>query len=281
MTTKEVMLKAIEKRLTWLQAADILGVTARHMRRMRAAYEKQGWGGLRDQRAGNTRRKRIPLQMIEQLCQLRREKYADFSVKHFHERITERHGIELSYTWTKHVLQAAGLAEKAAGRGKYRRKRERRPMVGMLIHLDASTHRWVRGLPMQDLVVALDDADGRIVYAKFVEQEGTLSTMEALWHVLTKHGRFCELYTDRGSHFCRTTRAGEDPDDEQLGQVSRVLKVLGIRADLGALPRGSGEERAGLRHDPGPASPGAASRRGQHVRSRPAILERRFRSRFQ
>ena len=245
MTTKEVMLKAIEKRLTWLQAADILGVTARHMRRMRAAYEKQGWGGLRDQRAGNTRRKRIPLQMIEQLCQLRREKYADFSVKHFHERITERHGIQLSYTWTKHVLQAAGLAEKAAGRGKYRRKRERRPMVGMLIHLDASTHRWVRGLPMQDLVVALDDADGRIVYAKFVEQEGTLSTMEALWHVLTKHGRFCELYTDRGSHFCRTTRAGEDPDDEQLGQVSRVLKALGIRQILARSPEARGRsERA-------------------------------------
>jgi hypothetical protein len=245
MTKKEVIVKAIEKRITWLQAADILGITARHMRRVRAIFEKHGWGGLRDGRVGNTRRKRIPVKTIEKLCQLRREKYADFSVKHFHERATEQHGIELSYTWTKQVLQAAGLAEKAPGRGKYRRKRERRAMIGMLLHLDASTHRWIPDLPMQDLVVALDDADGRVLYAKFVEQEGTLSTMEALWHVLTKHGRFCELYTDRGSHFCKTSRAGHDPDDEQMGQVTRVLRALGIRQILARSPEARGRsERA-------------------------------------
>lgn len=245
MTKKEVITKAIDKRITWLQAADILGVTARHMRRLRVRFEEHGWGGLRDGRVGNTRRKRIPLKTIEKVCQLRRERYADFSVKHFHEQVTERHGIELSYTWTKQVLQAAGLAEKAPGRGKYRRKRERRPMVGMLVHLDASTHRWIADLPMQDLVVALDDADGKILYAKFVEQEGTLSTMEALWYVLTNYGRFCELYTDRGSHFCRTTHAGKDPDDEHVGQVSRVLKALGIRQILARSPEARGRsERA-------------------------------------
>jgi transposase len=245
MTKREVMVKAIEGRITWLNAADILGVTARHMRRLRQRFEQYGWGGLRDQRVGNTRRKRVPLQTIEALCRLRRERYDDYSVLHFWQTVTEKHGIELSYSWTKQVLFAAGLAHKAPGRGKYRRKRERRPMVGMLMHLDASTHRWLPGLPMQDLVVALDDADGRILYARFVEQEGTLSTMQALLHVVTQHGRFCELYTDRGSHFCKTSEAGADPDEKQQGQVTRALKALGIRQILARSPEARGRsERA-------------------------------------
>lgn len=240
MTKKEVIVKAIARRITWLQAAEILGMSPRHMLRLRRKYEEFGYGGLRDGRAGTPRRKRIPVETIERLCQLRRERYADFSIKHFHEKATEKHGIRLSYTWTKHVLQAAGLAEKSPGRGTYRRKRERRPIIGMLVHLDASTHRWLPNLPMQDLVVALDDADGRILYAKFVVQEGTLSTMEALQHIVTRYGRFCELYTDRGSHFCRTSHADEGPDIEQQGQVTRALKALGIRQILARSPEARG-----------------------------------------
>jgi hypothetical protein len=115
----------------------------------------------------------------------------------------------------------------------------------MLLHLDASTHSWVAGVPMQDLVVMLDDADGRILYARFVEQEGTVSTLHALRHVLVRFGRFCEFYTDRGSHFCHTTRAGEGPDKAQHGQVSRVLKALGIRHILARSPEARGRsERA-------------------------------------
>jgi hypothetical protein len=109
--------------------------------------------------------KRIPLRVIRRLCALRRERYADFSIRHFWERATEQHGLRLSYTWTRLVLQEAGLAPKAPAPGRYRRKRERRPVVGMLVHVDGSTHAWLPGLPMQDLVVALDDADGRILYA--------------------------------------------------------------------------------------------------------------------
>jgi hypothetical protein len=107
----------------------------------------------------------------------------------------------------------------------------------MLLHLDASTHARIEGLPMQDLVVCLDDADGRMLYARFVEQEGTASTLEALKYVLERWGRFCEFYTDRESHFCRTTDAKQGPDEEQQGQVSRVLKALGIRHILARTPQ--------------------------------------------
>lgn len=240
MTRKEVIIKAIEKRITWLQAADILGISARHMRRIKTRVEEWGFGSLRDMRSGKPRRKRIPVKTIEQLCRLRRERYADFSVRHFHEFITERHGIEISYTWTLLTLQAAGLAEKAPARGKYRRRRERRPMTGMLLHLDASTHEWIAGEPMQDLVVVLDDADSKVLFARFFAEEGTLSTLVALEHVLRRHGRFCELYTDQGSHFCRVSQAGQGPDEKQRGQVSRALEVLGIRQILARSPQARG-----------------------------------------
>jgi transposase len=229
MTRKEVIVRAIDGQLTWIQAADILGISARHLRRLKQLWEHRGYDGLQDQRGLRPRRRRIPVKVIERLCRLRRQRYADFSIQHFWEKATEVHGFQLSYTWTRLVLQAAGLAPKAPARGKYRRKRERRPLRGMLVHLDASTHRWLPGQPMADLVVALDDADGRMLYAQFWPQEGTASTFHALHHVLTHHGRFAELYTDRGSHFCYTSAAGHPPDDAYDTQVGRALKALGIQ----------------------------------------------------
>lgn len=247
MTRKEILLKAINKQITWIYAADILGVTARHMRRIKVRYEKSGYDGLVDYRGGKPRRKRIPIKTIEELCRLKKEVYPDFSIKHFHEYVVEKHKIEISYNWARIVLEEAGIVEKAPSRGKHRRKRERRPMRGMLLHLDGSTHAWIAGLPKQDLIVMLDDADGRVLYACFVAQEGTVSTLQALEHVLIGYGRFCELYHDRGSHFGRTSVAGQGPDPEQNGEVSRVLKILGIRQIFAQSPqaRGRGERAFG------------------------------------
>ncbi len=245
MTRKEVIVKAIKGDLTWIQAATICGITARHMRRLRERYQEYGYDGLVDGRGGRTRRKRIPMETIATLCKLKEEKYPDFSVQHFWEKATEEHGIEISYTWARLVLEAAGLVEKSPGRGRYRRKRERRAMRGMLVHLDGSTHQWIEGLPRWDLIVALDDADGKMLYARFVAQEGTLSSLAALKHVIKKYGRFCELYTDRGSHFCHTAKAGGASTTAHDGQVSRALKVLGIGQILARSPQARGRsERA-------------------------------------
>jgi transposase len=245
MTRRDVIVKAITGELTWIQAATICGITARHMRRLKESYQKHGYDGLVDHRGGRPRRKRIAMKTIEKLCKLKREKYADFSVQHFWEKATEEHGIAISYTWARLALQAAGLVEKSPGRGRYRRKRERRAMRGMLVHLDGSTHQWIEGLPMWDLMVALDDADGRILHGRFVPQEGTLSSLAALKHVIQRYGRFCELYTDRGSHFCHTPKAGGPATTEHDGQVSRALKVLGIRQILARSPQARGRsERA-------------------------------------
>jgi hypothetical protein len=245
MTRQEVIMRAVEGRITWIQAADILRLTARHVRRLREAFEHRGSRGLLDGRAGCQRRKKIPEEVLREICRLKREVYPDFSVRHFHEQLTGKHHVVLSYTWTKSVLQAAGIVPKEGGRGRYRRRRERRAMAGMLLHLDASTHPWLPEVPSQDLVVMLDDADGRILFARFFEQEGTRSTLVALQHVLLRWGRFCELYTDRGSHFCLTTKSEAGPDPVQQGQVTRALRTLGIRHILARSPEARGRsERA-------------------------------------
>jgi transposase len=244
MTRREVITKAITKQLSWVQASAILGISVRHMRRLRRKLERWGMSAVMDQRGGRPRRKRIKAGTIELLCRLKRDVYADFWLRHFYEHVTEKQGVKVSYNWLRLMLQEAGVVEKEPARGRYRRRRERRPMVGLLVHLDASTHEWITGLPMQDLVVALDDADGRMLYARFFPQEGTASTFAALEAVVRNYGRFCELYTDRGSHFCQSGPAGEVAD-EQHGQVSQALRALGIHQILARSPQARGRsERA-------------------------------------
>lgn len=243
MTRAEIVVAAAEGRITWLDAAKVLRVTARHMRRLKEVYLAEGLSGVEDKRRGSAPHRRVKRATVEDVLRLKREQYGDFSTKHFHERLIEKHRMRISYSWTLQLLQAAGLADRAPSRGKYRRKRERRAMEGMMLHLDGSTHEWIAGRPKRDLIVMMDDATGKVLYARFVAEEGTKSTLEAILQVVRKHGRFCELYTDRGSHLCRTEREGEGPSERQDGQVSRALSVLGIKQILARSPeaRGRGE----------------------------------------
>ena len=243
MTRREILVRAFAGELSWSAAAQILGVTPRHLRRLRKRYEEHGVDGLQDKRGGQSRRRRVSVETIQEICRLKKEVYPDFSMKHFHEKVTAKHELKLSYTLLRNVLQDAGLVEKAPARGKYRRRRERRSMRGMMLHMDASTHEWISGLPKWDLNVVMDDADGRILFARFFPEEGTHSTLVSLHAVLTRFGRFAELYTDRGSHFCRTPVAGGDAFTD--GQVSRACQVLGIKQILARSPAARGRsERA-------------------------------------
>src|SRR5271166_825232 len=245
MTRREVILKAIAGELSWVQAADRAGVSARHLRRLRYRIEQCGISAIMDQRGKRPRRKRISAGTIALLIRLQRDICPDFSMRHFYAHVTEKPQLKVSYNWMRLMLQEAGVVEKEPGRGKYRRRRERCPMVGMRVHLDGSTHEWIAGLPKQDLVVALDEADGRILYARCFAQEGTAATFAALEGVLRRYGRFCEWYTDRGSHFCRTEAAGAGPDPEQNGQVAQALRALGIGQILAHSPQARGRrERA-------------------------------------
>ncbi len=229
-------------RLTAEEAGELLGVSARHFRRLRGRYEEAGADGLRDRRLGRVSGRRAPESELERMRRLYREEYADFTVKHFHEELRRRHDYTLGYTVTRLALQSAGLVTKAKRRGQHRKKRPRRPLPGMLLFQgDGSTHRWIGALGHNlDLVVTLDDATGAIYSAILVAQEGTMSSFLGLQETIAAHGLFGALYTDRGSHYFLTRKAGGKVDKAQPTQVGQALARLGIRHIASYAPEGRG-----------------------------------------
>lgn len=229
MKVQEVILRAISGQIKWFEAAEILGISPRSMRRWRERMDEDGYDGLFDRRTRQPSPRRVPLAVVEQVLHLYRERYHDFNIKHFHETLVSEHGIELSYTWVKTALQTAGLVARRAKRGRHHKRRPRRPLAGMMLHIDGSTHAWLgAGQGHQDLVTLMDDATSEVYYAQLVPQESTASIMAGLWSVVASKGLFCSLYSDRASHFVYTPKAGEGPDRTVRTQVGRALEQLGI-----------------------------------------------------
>ena len=228
MKLQDVLLKAMAKKITWWEGAEIIGVTDRTMRRWRERLATDGYSGLVDRRKGKPSDRRVPLETVEKVLHLYRDRYFDFNMRHFHEKLREEHHIELSYTWVQKALQGAGLVGRGRARRKHRRRRERRPMPGMLLHIDGSKHRWFGDERWYDLIVILDDATSEIYYAQLVEEESTRTVMQGLRSVVESKGLFCALYSDRGSHFFVTPKAGEKVDQHRLTQVGRAMKELGV-----------------------------------------------------
>lgn len=148
-------------------------------------------------------------------------------MSHFYDKYRYEHQGQRSYTWVKNTLQESGLIKKAKKRGAHRRKRERRPLAGMMLHQDASTHEWVKG-QIWDLVVTMDDANNEIYSAIFVLQEGTWSSFAGVREVIENQGIFCSIYTDRGSHYWTTKKVGGKVEKKELTQFGRAMQQLGI-----------------------------------------------------
>jgi hypothetical protein len=188
----------------------------------------------------------VPLAVVEQVLGLYQEKYFDLNVRHFHEKLREQHAIRLSYTWVKKALQGAGLVRRERKRGVHRRRRERRPLPGMLLHIDGSRHRWFQDDRWYDLLVILDDATSEIYYAQLVGEESTMTVLRALREVIEREGLFCALYSDRASHFFWTPRAGGKVDAERPTQVGRALQELNIRMIPAYSPQARGRSERGF-----------------------------------
>jgi hypothetical protein len=227
---EEALERYRKRRLTAEEAGEILGMSGRHFRRLLLRYEEDGPEGLRDRRLGKVSPRRAPLAELTRMQILYQERYRDFTVKHFHEQLVKRHNYKLSYTVTRLALHGAGLVRPQKRRGgTHRKKRERRPVPGMLLFQDGSTHRWIGALDHElDLVVTLDDATGAIYSAILVEEEGTASSFLGLVETIAAHGLFRAFYTDRGSHYFHTPKAGGKVDKSKPTQVGRALAQLGI-----------------------------------------------------
>lgn len=229
-----------KRELTTEEAAELLGLSISTFYRKRERYEETGSLSF-DRRLGKVSPHRAADRQVEAITKLYKERYRDFSVKHFHEFAQREHGLKYGYTWTKTQLERVGLVRKSKRGGDHRLRRERRPMIGMMIHQDGSTHEWIIGLGYNiDLIITLDDADSKVTSGFFVLQEGTESTFRGLKETIGKYGLFCSFYTDRGSHYWTTPEAGGKVDKHQLTQVGRALKQLGIQHIAAYSPQARG-----------------------------------------
>jgi len=245
MTYQQVIMRVLAGSLTWLQAADILDIHPRSLRRWRARYEQDPKLGLLDRRRQRPSHLTAPRAEVQRILHLYRESYHGFNVRHFHQLARRDHGVTLSYTFVKLALQAAGLVAKRRARGRHRRRREPRPCYGELLHLDGSPHAWLARQPTrrQTLIAVLDDATKWLLYAQFWPGETLPAVMHALAHVLRTFGLPVALYTDRAGWAFHTPKAGGPVDRDHLTHVGRALARLGIE-HIGAYSpqaRGRGE----------------------------------------
>ncbi len=231
-------------RLSQADAGQLLGVSERTFRRQIARYEADGMQGLIDRRMGQVSSRRAPVDEVLGVQRLYQFGFAGWNVKHFHAWYGREHGGTRSYTWVKNVLQAGELVVRAKARGRHRQKRERRPLPGMMLHQDASSHEWVPG-QRWDLVVTMDDATSEHTSMFFCAEEGTDSSFHGIGQTIARHGLFCSLYTDRGSHYFHTPEAGHKVDATHQTQAGRALAQLGIEHIAAYSPQARGRsERA-------------------------------------
>ena len=225
---RDVLSSWEEGRLSQLEAAALLGCSERQFRRYRDRFLDDGEEGLKDRRLGKPSARAIAASERAAMLALYRARHRGWTAKHFHDWGKRHHGFAWGYTWTKTQLHVAGLLQRAPRRGAHRRKRERKPCAGMMLHQDGSRHVWLDGQGEMDLIVTMDDATSWIYSAFLVEEEGTGSTFGACLETFSEHGLPCSLYTDRASHYFLTPEADGPVDKVHLTQVGRALSRLGV-----------------------------------------------------
>ena len=228
-----------DRKLTQGEAAVQLEMSERTFRRYVVRYTNQGSEGLLDRRLGRLSPRRAGEEEVSDIVALYRDRYPGRNIRHFYEAYKESHGGGRSYSWVKRCLQEAGVFSRGRRRGSRRELRERKEQEGEMIHQDGSRHRWV---PEEewDLIVTMDDATGRIYSAFFVAQEGTWSSFRGVRDVLESKGIFSSFYSDRGSHYWNTPKAGGRVDKKNPTQFGRAMMELGSVMIPGYSPEARG-----------------------------------------
>lgn len=229
MKIQDVFTNAYHKSLTWKEVAEILKVNERTIRRWKQIVELNGYEGLLDRRTHRPSPKKVPDAICNRVKTLYRDIYRDWNVKHFHEQLA-KYGIGYKYTWVKKLLQGAGFVEMKSRKSKHRKKRPRKPLIGMMIHIDGSDHPWIPllGNQRQCLILVMDDANNDVYYAKLVPEENAKECMLALYQTVLQKGVFCSIYSDRAGQFFYTPKGSKKVDLSNLTQIGRALYELGI-----------------------------------------------------
>lgn len=242
MQIKEVLLRAMNKEYSWLRAAEILGITPRGLRRLRQRMEQFGYQGLIDKRRGRPSPRLTPVPEIERILELYRDRYRGFNARHFCSTVRRDHGVKLSYTCVRQILQGAGLIERRKARGRHRMRRPRKPRFGQMLHLDGSRHVWLALVPdeKQTMIQSVDDATSRVLYAQLWPGETTRAVMTAMAELVHEYGIPESFYTDRAGWAFETPKAGGKVSKTVLTQVGDALDRLGVEHIPSYSPQGRG-----------------------------------------
>lgn len=239
MRFEEIYRRWEKTRLTQEEAAQILGMSERSFRRYVTRYEVSGLEGLRDRRLTEASHRLAPVDEVLRLESLYKSTYGGWNVRHFYGQYCDEHKGRRSYTWVKNRLQDRGLVKKGKQKGPHRKRRDRAPIPGMVIHQDGSTHEWVSGYKW-DLIITMDDATSEIYSGFFVDQEGTFSSFQGVKETIEAQGIFSSFYSDRGSHYWHTPEAGGKVDKNNPTQFGRGMQQMGIQMIAAYSPQARG-----------------------------------------
>jgi transposase len=249
-----VVLNALERgEVLMAEAATLVGLSVRQLRRLRRAYRRRGAKALVHGNRGRPSPLRVSTAIRQRLIRLAQTTYAGVNHRHLTELLAEREELVLSHPTVHRILRAAGLRSPRRRRPpKHRQRRERMRQAGLLVQMDGSHHAWLedRG-PALVLLHAIDDATGRVLGAVFREREDAAGYLWLLRHVVATHGVPVAVYTDRHGIFKRDTRTPLTLDEQLRGgpdptQVGRALAELGITWIPASSPQAKGRvERVG------------------------------------
>ena len=231
MRVQEVMMRALSGEVHWFQAADILGVDVRTMRRWREKFERNGCHALFDRRKQMPSPRRAPPAEVERVLRLYRERYRGFNVRHFYQVARREHEVRLLVQLGEGRLAVGGARRRSGGHADgIATAASRGPASGELLHIDGSVHAWFALAPdaRPTLITVPDDATNQVLYAQFWERESTRAVMTALREVFREFGLPMALYSDRAHWAFHTPTAKGPVDKKRLTQVGRALARLGI-----------------------------------------------------
>ncbi len=246
MTRLEAMQRIQQKRLTQKEAARMLGLSIRQVKRLYRAYRKQGAKGLVSHRRGRPSNHQLDADIRQRALDLIEEKYADFGPTLAHEKLTEIHHLRLSRESVRQLMIAEGIWKpKRAKQGSLHQLRERRACLGELVQIDGSEHAWFEErAPKCTLLVFIDDATGQLGELRFVSVESFFAYCEATRAYLERYGKPVAFYSDKHSIF-RVNQPRPLGRTSGLTQFERVLQELNIQLLCANTPQAKGRiERA-------------------------------------
>ena len=233
-----VIRKVIEGTVTQRDAAGLISLTERQIRRIVKRIREEGDEGIRHKSRGKPSNRKLSCR--QRIVELYRERYPDFGPTLFTEKLQEREGITVSRETVRTWLIQEGEWKKHRRRKAHRQWRERKDCYGEMLQMDGSHHDWFEGRgPRCVLMAYIDDATGR-VYARFYDYEGTIPAMDSFKKYIAKYGIPLSVYLDKHTTYKSWARKDEFQEAEPVSQFGRALQEMGVKMLYAHSPQAKG-----------------------------------------